>query len=258
MDSVLRKPFRNKQLRSPLTGVDEGRSRQLGSAYSTLTTDLTRTQSHPKMAPMRPKGKRITVVAVVLGLAAIAGTAFALHERIIEEWHIHRLRSGGDTVRDEQFSWMAEHGEEASWLALAELLSRPEQLRLLRAGLDGKLAIYADVEIEKHLGPERLEAVMTRTLNRETSPPEVQIFIALNIIFSRNSKFAPITFDLAVSRVCELLSNPDPLIRQRAASVLSGAGERARSCLPALQKLKDDPDPEVRKAATMAIKRLSK
>jgi hypothetical protein len=206
---------------------------------------------------VRPRGRRVALVAAVLALTTAALPAFLLRGRIVEEWHIHRLGNGDEKASQGELEWMAEHGEEASWLAVMGLLSRREFLRLQTNG--GVLlvpAIAAD-RIGKRIGPERLEAAMTRVLDRATGRPEVHILVAAFLFWGNNDRFEPRTFDLAIRRAREHLSNLDSLIRLGAVRVIASAGERARALLPALEPLKNDAVPEVRVAAAEAIKRIS-
>jgi HEAT repeat protein len=204
------------------------------------------------------RGRRVALGAAALGLATSAVTVFILRGRIVEEWHIHRLGNGDDEARQEELGWMAEHGEEASWLAVMELFSRREFLRLHEENR-GWLFVLAGAadQIGKRLGPKRLEAAMIRALDRATSRPEVQVLVAAFLFDGKSDQFEPRTFDLAIRRCREYLSNPDPLIRLAAVHVLGKAGERARTVLPALEALKNDAHQDVRQAAVEAIQKIS-
>lgn len=207
---------------------------------------------------MKPRGRRVAIAAAVLGLATLAATGFILRERVLEEWNIHRFRTGDDRSKQAALEWMGEHGREASWISLAELLSRVElsrnQREFARWGFVMGVAVN---DIGKRLGQERLEASITKLLDQNTSTPEHLVLVAALVIQGDHSQFQPRTFELAIRRLRESLSSPNPMIRMAAVNTLAEAGERARAVVPALQPLKNDPDQEVRKAAAEAIERLS-
>jgi HEAT repeat protein len=61
--------------------------------------------------------------------------------------------------------------------------------------------------------------------------------------------------EAALVVLAEALKSPDLLIRLRAAEALAGRGPQAKSVLPALRAVLQDPEPEVRQAAREALKR---
>jgi hypothetical protein len=65
------------------------------------------------------RGRRVAVGAGVLGLLVLAGTAFALRDRLIEQWHLFRLESRDVSVR---FRAAVRLGEMRSLRALPKLV----------------------------------------------------------------------------------------------------------------------------------------
>jgi hypothetical protein len=59
--------------------------------------------------------------------------------------------------------------------------------------------------------------------------------------------------EAAVPQLTQALSDPNPLVRQRAADVLARIGPDAKDAVPALIRTLGDRDEEVRKAATRAL-----
>src|SRR5262245_15690188 len=59
--------------------------------------------------------------------------------------------------------------------------------------------------------------------------------------------------DLAVPRLIEMLENPEPKLRARAATTLWGLGANAKAAAPALGKALVDPEVDVRRAAATAL-----
>lgn len=62
--------------------------------------------------------------------------------------------------------------------------------------------------------------------------------------------------EAALGSLAEALKSPDLLIRLRSVEALAGRGRQARSALPALKALLQDPEPELRDAAREAMKKL--
>lgn len=57
----------------------------------------------------------------------------------------------------------------------------------------------------------------------------------------------------AVPELSRSLSDPNPVMRRRAADILAQIGPDAKDAVPALTRALDDPDEEVRKSATRAL-----
>ena len=62
--------------------------------------------------------------------------------------------------------------------------------------------------------------------------------------------------DLLIEKLIERLEDDSPINRRNAAGALRLHGDRARSAVPALEKMLDDPSPMVRAEVRRALDRL--
>jgi hypothetical protein len=62
----------------------------------------------------------------------------------------------------------------------------------------------------------------------------------------------------AVGALAEALKDPDPQVRQIAATALKNIGREAREAIPALTVAAKDRVPEVRRAAELALKKIDR
>ena len=62
--------------------------------------------------------------------------------------------------------------------------------------------------------------------------------------------------EAALGVLAEALKAPDLLVRRRSAEALAGCGVRAKSVLPGLRAALDDSEPEVRRAAAEAVRKV--
>jgi hypothetical protein len=112
--------------------------------------------------------------------------------------------------------------------------------------------------IRERLGQERISALCSQVLMRDSGSPRIRVYIAKNMIFYESLLApGPGAIDLAIRRLGESLNDPDPLVRAGSAYGLAEAGTEKRAvALSSLQALRNDRDPLVREAFEFAIKKL--
>jgi len=231
---------------------------------------------------MKGRGRRAAVIAGAGASLVLVASATAFRDPLLEEWHLHRFRTGGEEARKSALAWMADHGAVKSWRAILEsqIAGFPEILLIQRLskGLvqadfapaalsrfegrargwiasSGNQARLADAEkaIRERIG----EAPWTRTaekfmLDGEVSP-RLRVFMA-RMCMIRIEDQELRTATLRILRTA--LADPDPYVRAGAAYGLADAGPRGRDSLSAIEALEADPDEVVREAAEISAARL--
>ena len=199
---------------------------------------------------MRPRGRRVALAAAVLGLTTIALAAFLRRGRIEEEWHIRHFQKGDLKADWRALEWMESHGAEASWLVLGETA-------MGGVDIDGDQCLKIQKKIELRFGPARLDAAIQRVLERKAGSDPFRVHVASRLMSGKYpGSFTPSRIELAMLRLREGLSDPKGQVRSISVYGLANAGERARSLVPAIEPLKNDPIKSVREAAVFAIERL--
>jgi hypothetical protein len=212
---------------------------------------------------MKPKGRRIAIVAVVLGLVTIVLTAYFLRERIEEGWYSFRLRTGDMDAKETSYKWMSENGWEDSLSALMEAWLSDDPSPILLTGSSkaprpfGDALMLAIDRINERMGENRSRVFFVNSLAPRTGFPRLCVFHARTAVRHGSSMgIEPDIISLAIRRLGEGLSDPDPIVRAGAAYGLMDVGKPAQGYMKTIEVLRSDSDPRVREAAFFALMHL--
>ncbi len=168
---------------------------------------------------------------------------------------VSRLESGDEVLRWSAAETLNGMGP-VSWPAVHHALEH--------AGGPGRRVLLATMmqrlSIQKEPAPDREWRLVAEALRRGCADdfPEARSAAARMIgcchYLRRDSTF----FDPAIPEVIRLLSDPDPKVRQTAATAIRYLGEKATPAIPRLTKLGDDPSPEVRRNAAQSLNALQR
>jgi hypothetical protein len=234
------------------------------------------------------KGRRVAITAGAVAVVVILVVGFVAKHWLLEEWNIHRLRTGDVEAKKTALQWMTENGEEDSFLAISEFEftrsptalivrdltaeERPFDQRMEPAAskwakdfFSGpgqefqKGGLYcgkAIVKIRERLGAKRLEILLLNILNRKSSNARMRAYMARSVILKRLVDLGPDAESQAILVLRDSLTDPDLFVRAGAAYGLADARDGAKEIVNALEAMGNDQEPIVREAAEYAVKKI--
>ena len=174
-----------------------------------------------------PRGKLVAWCSVTMGVVVLAVCGFVFRRAIVEEWYIHKLRSGDEEERR----------------AAAEKLGKMGSVRAVPHIFQA--IVNRDVEFDLRIGGSPISDSMTLVLSEHPGKDVVYVGALGQIAYFRRSA--------AVPYFLRSLTHENNQIRRLSAFLLGTPGPQAKRAVPALRKALQDSDREVAKIAGWAL-----
>ncbi len=185
------------------------------------------------------EGIRLRAAKELGKLGAAATTAIPALQNALKDSDEDVRRVAANSLKVIQATQLTASAEQVQRM-IRDLQSADESVRLKAAKDLGKLGAAAAEAIPA------LQKILQ-------DPDEDVRRVAANTIRMIQAKTGP---SEAIQKLIQNLNNPDELVRLKAAKDLAKLGPAAKAALPALQKLLQDPDDDVRRVVANAIERI--
>ncbi len=90
---------------------------------------------------MNPRGRRIALAALALGVLTLAGAGFAVRGWVVEEWHIWKLYSEVDEERENAANKLGEMGSIKAVYPLLEIYKKDRSKAKSRSFFASRISI---------------------------------------------------------------------------------------------------------------------